>query len=81
MSEELDKIKETVTTVNTNEFKRCFEPVPETYRGKPSGNTVLNDGCRFCDYRYECWPEMKDLPSKVSQAKEPKIVSYITVKE
>ena len=81
MSEELNKIKETVTTVNTNEFKRCFEPVPETYRGKPSGNTVLNDGCRFCDYRYECWPEMKDLPSKVSQAKEPKIVSYITVKE
>jgi len=81
MSEELDKIKETVTTVNTNEFKRCFEPVPETYRGKPSGNTVLNDGCRFCDYRYECWPEMQDLPSKVSQAKEPKIVSYITVKE
>jgi len=81
MSEELNKIKETVTTVNTNEFKRCFEPVPETYRGKPSGNTVLNDGCRFCDYRYECWPEMQDLPSKVSQAKEPKIVSYITVKE
>jgi hypothetical protein len=78
---ELAKIAKTVETVHTNEFKRCFQPVPETYRGKPSGNMVLNDNCKFCDYRFECWPSLQELPSKVSQAKEPKKVAYIEVKE
>ncbi len=78
---ELAKIAKTVETVNTNEFKRCFQPVPETYRGKPSGNMVLNDNCKFCDYRFECWPSLQELPSKVSQAKEPKKVAYVEVKE
>jgi hypothetical protein len=78
---ELGKIKDTVETVNENKFKRCFKAVPETYRGKPSGNMVLNDNCKFCDYRFECWPTLQELPSKVSQAKEPKIVGYVEVKE
>lgn len=77
MDRELDKIKTTVETVNDNEFKRCFSPVPEFFRGKPTGHKVLNDNCRFCDYRYECWPTMKEEPSRVSQAKDPKIVAYI----
>ena len=81
MDAELDKIKRTVDTVNENKFKRCFSAVPETYRGKPSGNMVLNDGCKFCDYRFECWPTLQELPSKVSQAKEPKTVAYVEVKE
>lgn len=78
---ELDKIKNTVETVNENKFKRCFKAVPETYRGKPSGNMILNDNCKFCDYRFECWPTLQELPSKVSQAKEPKIVGYTEIKE
>ena len=79
--EELDKIAKTVETVNENKFKRCFKAVPETYRGKPSGNMVLNDNCKFCDYRFECWPTLQELPSKVSQAKEPKTVGYVEIKE
>ena len=78
---ELDKINKTVDTVKENKFKRCFKAVPETYRGKPSGNMVLNDNCKFCDYRFECWPTLQELPSKVSQAKEPKTVGYVEVKE
>ena len=76
---EIDKIKETVKTVEGNEFKRCFEPEPEMYRGKLSGNNKLPDGCKFCDYRYACWDkEIKDLPSKVYQGKKtPPTVSYI----
>jgi hypothetical protein len=81
MRKELTKLKETVEKVNENKFERCFEAVPETYRGKPSGNMVLNDNCRFCDYRFECWPNMQELPSKVSQAREPKIVAYVELKE
>ena len=79
--EELAKIAKTVETVNENKFKRCFKAVPETYRGKPSGNMVLNDNCKFCDYRFECWPTLQELPSKVSQAKEPKTVGYVEIKE
>ena len=77
MDKELDKIKETVETVNRNEFERCFSPVPEMFRGKATGNTVLNPNCRFCDYRYECWPTMVEETSRVSQAKDPKTVAYI----
>ena len=81
MRKELTKLKETVEKVNENKFERCFEAVPETYRGKPSGNMILNDSCKFCDYRFECWPNMKELPSKVSQAREPKTVAYVELKE
>ena len=81
MRKELTKLKETVEKVNENKFERCFEAVPETYRGKPSGNMVLNDNCRFCDYRFECWPNMQELPSNVSQAREPKSVAYVELQE
>ena len=81
MEKELTKLTETVEKVNDNVFERCFEAVPETYRGKPSGNMVLNDNCRFCDYRFECWPNLQELPSKVSQAREPKTVAYVELKE
>jgi len=78
---EIAKIQDTVDTVNKNEFKRCFNPVPETFRGKPSGNTILNPNCKFCDFRFECFPELQELPSKVSQARVKPTVSYITVNE
>lgn len=77
MDKELDKIKNTVESVKSNEFKRCFSPVPEMFRGKPTGNKVLNDNCRFCDYRHECWPTMVEEPARMSKAKDPKIVAYI----
>ena len=78
---EVSKIKATVDTINENKFERCFEPEPETYRGIPSGNLVLNEGCRFCDYRFDCWPTLQELPSQVSKAREPKMVEYVEVKE
>jgi hypothetical protein len=73
---ELQKLEENIDTVNANEFKRCFSPVPETFRGKPSGNLVLNDNCKFCDYRFSCY-DIEELPSKVSQARTKPIVAYI----
>ena len=58
-------------------FKRCFEPVRESYRGNLSGNKILPEGCKFCDFRYSCW-ELKDRPSRVYQGKKtPPTVSYI----
>ena len=76
LDDEIKKIEDTVATVNTNKFKRCFEPEEETFRGKPTGNTVLNTNCKFCDYRYDCW-DLTDKPAVMSKAQTPKIVSYI----
>ena len=77
IDEELTKLNDTVATVESNEFKRCFDPVPETFRGKATGNRVLNNNCKFCDYRFECYPTLKEEPSKVSQAKTKPIVAYV----
>ena len=77
VNEEIDKIKKTISKVKENKFERCFEPVPETFRGKPTGNKVLNDGCKFCSYRFDCWDSLTELPAVKSQAKTPPMVSYI----
>ena len=78
---EMLNIIKTVKTVDTNKFKRCFEPVEETFRGKATGNKMLCKECSFCDYRKACWPKLKELPAVKSQAKQPKIVSYVELKE
>ena len=78
--EELEKIKQTAHIVKSNKFERCFEPEVEYFRGKPTGNTILNNNCRFCSYRQACW-DLTERPAVKSQAKEPKIVSYITMAE
>jgi len=77
MDAELAKIENTVKTVKENKFERCFEPVPETFRGKPTGNKVLNNGCKFCSYRFDCWDNLTERPAVKSQAKNPPTVSYI----
>ena len=76
LDEQIAKLEKTVETVNDNKFERCFAPVPETFRGVPSGNTVLNDNCKFCDFRFSCF-DIEELPSKVSQARTLPIVAYI----
>jgi len=78
---EMSHIKDTVQKVTDNKFERCFEPVPETFRGKPTGNTVLNENCIFCAYRFACWPTLEERPAVKSQAKEPKMVPYISLTE
>jgi len=77
VDEEINKIKKTVNIIKENKFEKCFQPVPEKFRGKETGNQVLNDGCRFCSYRFDCWPTLKELPAVKSQAKNPPIISYI----
>ena len=74
---EVDKIDATVKQVNENKFERCFEPVKETFRKKETGNLVLNKNCSFCSYRFDCWPNLQELPSVMSEAKEPPIVPYV----
>ena len=79
MDKEMSHIKDTVKKIADNKFERCFEPVPETFRGHETGNTVLNENCIFCDYRYACWPTLEERPAVKSKAKEPKMVPYISI--
>lgn len=81
VDEEVQKIQNTVDNVSDNKFERCFEPVPETFRKKETGNMILNKNCSFCSYRFDCWPEMVEKPAVMSQAKEPKLVPYVHLDE
>jgi len=74
---EVKKIKNNMKLVEDDEFQRCFEPVDETFRGKPTGNKILPITCKFCSYRKACHPSMKELPQKMSKARDPKIVAYV----
>ena len=78
---EVSKLSDTVKVVTANKFERCFDAEPETFRGKPTGNKVLSKQCSFCDFRKECWPSLVEKPAVKSQAKEPKIVSYVELAE
>lgn len=75
----LDDVQMKADKLKENKFERCFEPVEETYRKKPTGNKVLAEECGWCRYRYKCWPSLQELPSLASQAKDPPIVSYIEI--
>ena len=74
---EIAKIHKTVETVDNNTFERCFEPVPETFRGEETGNKVLNNGCKFCAYRFDCWDNLSEKPAVMSKAKVPPVTAYI----
>jgi hypothetical protein len=66
--------------LDENIFERCFDAVPETYRKKLTGNTVLNRACTFCDFRYTCWPTLKERPAtNYSGAKSAPLVSYVAM--
>ena len=74
---EMKKIRATVETVNENKFARCFEPIEETFRGKPTGNKILGVNCSFCSYKESCWGNLQQLPSVMSKAQFPKVVNYV----
>ena len=77
----IDEVAKKADELERNKFKRCFEPVEETFRKKPTGNKVLSEECGWCKYRYKCWPQLQELPSLASQAKEPPIVPYVEISD
>lgn len=81
LESEIKKIDDLTDKLKANEFERSYEPQNETFRGKETGNKILCKECTFCDYRYACWPNLKELPAVKSQAKEPKMVHYVELVE
>jgi len=77
MDSEYEKIEDTISYIENDEpFERCYEPVEETYYGKPSGNLKLGIECSFCNFREKCW-DLKVLPSKVSRSANPPLINYV----
>ena len=77
----LEGIQATVDYIENDEpFKRCYDPIPETYFKKPSGNLVLDkDTCGWCDFKHKCW-DLQELPSRVYKGKnEPPMVEYVHI--
>lgn len=61
-----------VTAVKDNHpFKRKFEPIVDTFRGKRTGLKRLCKTCEFCDYMSSCWPSAKYMAHPKSEAKKP----------
>ena len=77
VKQEVTKIKANMKKASSDTFERCYEPVEETFRGKPTGNKILPITCRFCSYRKSCHSTLQELPQKMSKAKDPKIVAYV----
>jgi len=78
----LQDIKEKVAYINNDEpFERCFTSVPEYYRKKASGNLKLGKSCGWCNFKTKCWPQLKRIPSRVSQAKDKPLVDYILIND
>lgn len=76
---EIQKISEKADELQANEFRRCFPPVEETYRNKPTGNLVLGQECQWCSFRYPCWGTLEERPSLVSRAENPPMVAYVQI--
>jgi len=61
-------------------FKRQYDAIEETFRGKPTGNKVLGLACSFCPYKLPCWgSKLQLLPQQQSKGKNPKWVWYTEV--
>ena len=81
IDQEVVHIKQTADTLEENRFERCFDAVPEKFRGKETGNMVLTTECGFCRYRFACWPGLEERAAVMSQAKQPKTVAYVSLAE
>ena len=76
----LQDIQNLVDYIDNDEpFERCFEPVPETYYRKPTGNIVLPSGCKFCSFKHKCHPTLQSLPSRASKSANPPEVDYVFI--
>ena len=76
----LQDIQDLVNYIDNDEpFERCFEPVPETYYKKPSGNLVLAPECKFCDFKHKCHKTLQTLPSRVSKSDNPPEIDYVFI--
>ena len=56
---------------------RQFEPIVDTFRGKPTGLKRLTKSCEFCDFTKACYPTAKLMAHPKSEAKNPPMYWFI----
>jgi hypothetical protein len=78
--EVLDKLKSTVRTVTSDApFKRCFDPIEDSFRKKPTGRKFLDrNNCGMCDYKTSCYPGVKYKAQPESTAVNPPFKWYVS---
>lgn len=73
-----ERIKTSVNSIVADApFERCFEPVDDKWRGKPTGRKRLGKTCEFCDYKAQCWPNAVFKAHPDSEAKNPPQYWYL----
>ena len=61
-------------------FKKQYDDIAETFRGKPTGNRGLGFVCSYCPYKLPCWgSKLQLLQQQQSKGKNPKWVWYTEV--
>lgn len=66
----LSKIKSTVMHFKNNEpIPPCEGVTDELWMGKKTGNKILGDKCKFCNYKEQCHPSVSYEPCRFSKAK------------
>ena len=80
-SNALKKAKDNIKAIKDGvPFKKQYDAIEETFRGKPTGNKVLGLACSFCPYKLPCWgSKLQLLPQQQSKGKNPKWVWYTEV--
>jgi hypothetical protein len=80
VDEELGKIEALVDYIESDApFERCFEPEPETFYKKQTGNLVLPQECKFCSFKHKCHTGLNTQPSRPSKALNPPLVDYVYI--
>ena len=80
-TEALKKAKDNLKALKDKvPFKKQYDDIAETFRGKPTGNRVLGFVCSYCPYKLPCWgSKLQLLPQQQSKGKNPKWVWYTEV--
>jgi len=81
-TELLKGVEDKINTIKNNDpFKRCFDEVDETFRGKKTGNKHLHKICSMCEYKKACWGDLKYRPQPASKAQTPPWFYYTSLNE
>jgi len=80
-TEALKKAKDNLKALKDKvPFKKQYDDIAETFRGKPTGNRVLGFVCSYCPYKLPCWgSKLQLLQQQQSKGKNPKWVWYTEV--
>lgn len=69
MEKALGEIENKIEHIKQNKpMPPCTGAVPETFYKEATGNTVLGDGCTYCNHKEKCHPGIKYLPSRVGKS-------------